>query len=196
MKDKKSLVEGLRELTREDLKIELNDTEKKLLKKQMSGESPLRVKQNYVVGFMFSEDGNQVALIRKQKPAWQKGRLNGIGGKLEPGEIPGAAMIREFKEETGLGTSVEQWSYFARVDGSAFTIHCFTSIGYLPSLKTTEEEAIEICNVKDILSRSADFIDNTPWLILLAQDHLNDGRLAFVQVQYSGPELSKKTRDI
>ena len=36
----------------------------------------------YVVGFMLSIDGEDVALIRKERPAWQKGRLNGIGGHI------------------------------------------------------------------------------------------------------------------
>jgi 8-oxo-dGTP pyrophosphatase MutT (NUDIX family) len=30
----------------------------------------------------------EVLLIEKQKPAWQRGKLNGVGGKIEPGENP------------------------------------------------------------------------------------------------------------
>ena len=37
----------------------------------------------YVAGFMFSEDRRLVALIRKSKPEWQKGKLNGIGEKAQ-----------------------------------------------------------------------------------------------------------------
>ena len=35
----------------------------------------------YVVGFMFSPDKQFVALIRKNRPEWQAGKLNGIAGK-------------------------------------------------------------------------------------------------------------------
>ena len=56
--------------------------------------------KEYVVGFMFSEE------ILKNKPDWQAGRLNGVGGKVEPNEYPDQAMVREFEEETGVRTSL------------------------------------------------------------------------------------------
>jgi hypothetical protein len=34
----------------------------------------------YVVGFLFSPSGAEVVLIRKARPSWQSGLLNGIGG--------------------------------------------------------------------------------------------------------------------
>jgi hypothetical protein len=34
-----------------------------------------------VAGFLFRNNDTEVALIRKNKPDWQKGKLNGIGGK-------------------------------------------------------------------------------------------------------------------
>lgn len=57
---------------------------------------------NYVCGFLFHPPSNSVALIEKKKPAWQYGKLNGIGGKIEVGENPLSAMIREFAEETSV----------------------------------------------------------------------------------------------
>lgn len=53
----------------------------------------------YVVGFTFS--AREVLLIRKNRPSWQAGKYNGIGGHIEPGETPDQAMTREFLEETG-----------------------------------------------------------------------------------------------
>lgn len=50
---------------------------------------------------MFSLDCEKVVLLRKQnKPAWMHNMLNGVGGKIEPGETPLEAMAREFREET------------------------------------------------------------------------------------------------
>ena len=78
---------------------------------------------NYCLGFAFSRDLTRVLLIRKLRPAWQAGRLNGIGGKLEPGETALEAMRRECREETGL--NIEDWDYFATIQSSEFTVSCF-----------------------------------------------------------------------
>ena len=37
----------------------------------------------YVVGFAFDKKRENVALIQKNRPPWQKGKLNGIGGHIE-----------------------------------------------------------------------------------------------------------------
>ena len=39
----------------------------------------------YVVGFMLETLSDRVIVIRKQKPLWQSGLLNGVGGKIEAG---------------------------------------------------------------------------------------------------------------
>ena len=60
--------------------------------------------QEYVVGFLFDEDARRyhktghgnVVLIEKNRPAWQAGRLNGVGGHIEIGETPDEAISREF----------------------------------------------------------------------------------------------------
>src|SRR4051812_3192633 len=65
----------------------------------------------YVCGFAFDLLGRLV-LIRKKRPEWQAGRLNGVGGHQEPGETPEVAMAREFYEETGVGCRAENWRLF------------------------------------------------------------------------------------
>lgn len=57
---------------------------------------------HYVVGFAFDAKNEKVLLIKKNRLAWQAGFLNGIGGKIEPGESSRVAMKRECLEETGL----------------------------------------------------------------------------------------------
>ena len=37
----------------------------------------------YTVGFVFSEGFKSVLLIRKTKPDWQAGLMNGVGGEAE-----------------------------------------------------------------------------------------------------------------
>lgn len=65
--------------------------------------------KRYVAGFYFSSNMEYVVLIRKNRPDWQKGMLNGVGGHIEPDEHAIDAMVREFHEETGIKTAPEQW---------------------------------------------------------------------------------------
>lgn len=63
----------------------------------------------YVVGFMLDEARKNVVLIQKNRPEWQAGYLNGVGGKVEGVETDREAMVREFEEETGVRTSPAHW---------------------------------------------------------------------------------------
>lgn len=56
----------------------------------------------YVAGFLFSEDLTHVMLIKKEKPDWQKGLYNAVGGKIEKNETALQAINREVLEETGV----------------------------------------------------------------------------------------------
>lgn len=73
--------------------------------------------KEYVLGFSFSKDKKEIILIEKQKPDWQKGKLNGIGGKVElTDKNVYDAMVREFKEETGVETTPITWHLFGCMD--------------------------------------------------------------------------------
>jgi len=80
---------------------------------------PTRIKEprKYVVGFLLVKGVNTVLLISKQKPAWQAGRLNGPGGKVEQGESFLQAMRREFEEEIQYA-GIDAWEHFATLRGS------------------------------------------------------------------------------
>jgi 8-oxo-dGTP pyrophosphatase MutT (NUDIX family) len=56
----------------------------------------------YVCGFLFNDSGSHVVMIRKDRPTWQAGKINGIGGKVEPAELLAEAMLREGREEAGV----------------------------------------------------------------------------------------------
>lgn len=95
-----------------------------------SDSPPLAVK-HYVLGFLFDEHLTIVALILKNRPAWQAGKFNGIGGKIERGETPRDAMRREGREELRL--DVPDWQEFASFSGrsdesapdSGYCVHVF-----------------------------------------------------------------------
>lgn len=102
--------------------------------------------KEYVLGFLFSEDRSHVGLVLKDRPEWQKGCLNGIGGKIEPEESAYQAMVREFEEETGV--SIKQWDLFADMSfqndilGGTALVHCYKSFGdgvFTMHQKETEE---------------------------------------------------------
>lgn len=95
---------------------------------------------DYVAGFMFTEDANHVALIEKQRPDWQRLKLNGIGGHVEANESPKDAMIREFEEEAGV--HYEDWELFARLSGdfgTVFFYRAFSDTAFYLDSKTDEE---------------------------------------------------------
>jgi len=95
----------------------------------------------YVAGFLFSPDLETVVLIEKQKPAWQKDKYNGIGGKVEEGETCYAAMKREFEEETGV--LVISWHPYVLIEGSDYSVDFFYAVSPMWSeCKTQTDEEI------------------------------------------------------
>jgi 8-oxo-dGTP diphosphatase len=123
--------------------------------------------KKYVLTFLFTPDYKDVWLIEKQKPEWQKGSLNGIGGKMEEGEFPFTSAIREVKEESGLDISRENIEYLGemyRINNNEhdFIIHIFTGTTD-KELETVEEEEIKKIPVSDV--KNYKHIDNVPMLI-------------------------------
>lgn len=88
--------------------------------------------KRYVVGFYFASR-SVVLGIRKRRPEWQRGKLNGIGGHVEEGESFEAAMVREFEEEAGVLIRSERWAHFctlhgpAQVDADDFEVRFFVA---------------------------------------------------------------------
>lgn len=123
----------------------------------------------YVAGFLFSECQKYVAMVRKNKPEWQKGKLNGIGGKIEAGETPHEAMVREFREETGI--LIPAWDNTAIINGNGWTVYFFHQFdNNIWGTSTIEDEEIVIHHVDDILLGTVDYIKNIPVLLTLALD--------------------------
>jgi 8-oxo-dGTP diphosphatase len=137
-------------------------------------------KTNYVAGFLFSPDLRNIALIKKNRPAWQKGKLNGIGGHIEKGETPHEAMSREFCEETCL--AIKDWKQFAMLcdKPGEWSVDWFwsrvpqTSNNPLEIYSPSDEQVAwyPVFGVLDsMLSSVYDTIPNLHWLIPMA---LND----------------------
>lgn len=118
----------------------------------------------YVNGFLYDDRG-RVVLIEKQRPPWQAGRLNGVGGKIEPGEHPDQAMRREFREEAGL--DLEDWALFIRLVSRGSMIHiyrAFTTAAIVDDVRSMTDEVVRIASVADL---GHQVIPNLRWLVPL-----------------------------
>lgn len=76
---------------------------------------------NYVLIGVFAK--SSVLLVLKNKPSWQKNRLNLVGGKIEDGEEPLEAAIRELKEETGIES--QELKLMGTIEDTGFKIYCY-----------------------------------------------------------------------
>jgi len=138
----------------------------------------------YVLGFLFNEKLTQVALIRKTKPEWQAGKYNGIGGKIEKGESPLFAIIREFEEETGGKANENFWQLYCNMKSYEFEVYTFSAIGDLTDLKTTTEEEVVIIDVDQVNILRDKLLSNVPWLIEMAIDKLKNNEFNYSVINY------------
>jgi len=114
----------------------------------------------YSCGFLFDPCG-LVALIRKNRPDWQLGKLNGVGGHVEAGETFHDCMVREFKEEAGL--LVPEWKRFVNMRSPDWGVAFFhATVPHLGDVETKTDEPIVVVNAYQL---PADTVPNLQWLI-------------------------------
>jgi 8-oxo-dGTP diphosphatase len=132
----------------------------------------------YVVGFAFNSELTDVVLIKKNRPAWQAGKLNGVGGKAHLGEMAMFAMSREFKEETGVYVAPVKWECFATLESCVPSpdqtrplhniINFFrTELSDLRIVETMTDESVQTCTIS-CLFENHETIPDLRWLIPMA----------------------------
>jgi len=137
---------------------------------------------SYVAGFLLNNFNDYVLLILKEKPDWQRGKYNAVGGKIEKNETAYDAMVREFKEETGLMLPPNSWTKFCVLHGfvidqngtpdttKEWNVHFFRACGdmgrYTP--QALEKEIPRWVVIDDIINRRIQTISNLRWLIPMA----------------------------
>jgi 8-oxo-dGTP pyrophosphatase MutT (NUDIX family) len=105
-----------------------------------------------VVGFAFYQLQSDlhlwsVVLMKKKRPDFQSGKLNGVGGKVELGESPSRAMVREFEEETGVYVPREKWVHFhsEKHPDNALVHFYSTLLAHSDKVRTrTDEEIVRL----------------------------------------------------
>lgn len=124
--------------------------------------------QQYVCGFMVTGLSlqNEGLFIRKNRPAFQAGKCNGIGGKIEWNESPIDAMVREFYEEAGVQTNPGDWQHTISLRGHDFVVYYYRNLQPmgLPPFESKTDEPVEQWNLIHFL-QMAPKLDNLLWIL-------------------------------
>lgn len=139
--------------------------------------------KRYTVGFIFTPNMEKVLLIHKTHPEWQKGKINGPGGKIEANETPHECIAREIREETNLTISPEQWTLVVDAGNEEWNVKFLGTIypGNLNEIQSLTEEKVEWVDVQRLPSN---VITNLHWLIPLCKDALSKKDVRHVKVDY------------
>lgn len=150
--------------------------------------------KTYVLGFCFSHNHDKVVLIEKSRPDWQKGRLNGVGGHVEPGETCACAMAREFREEAGCEDTLD-WEEFGCLKGDGWQVYLYHShYQTAPLFNVCDEGLVSVHHCSVVLgqatSKGAPSLPNLRYLIPMAINHITraDSAEYFVIRETSAPD--------
>lgn len=108
--------------------------------------------KEYVVGFVFDQSYGRVLLIHKNRPQWQKGGLNGLGGLISTDESAEEAVSRKVNNEANLVTPTTGWSRVGEVrkDGDVIYFLFITYSGKLDDATTMKDEQVEWFSLNDL----------------------------------------------
>ena len=101
---------------------------------------------------VYIRTGSGIVLIEK-KTGLGAGKVNGPGGRIEKGETPEEAAVRECREEIGvtpLSLSLGAELSFIFKDGYSLFGYAFTADGYTGTLIETDEAKPFICREEDL----------------------------------------------
>jgi len=124
-------------------------------------------------------DGH-ILLIHKKR-GLGKGKINGPGGRIDPGETPRQCAVREVREElcvtpTGLSHHGELWFQFS--DGFAIFVDVFSASDLEGEPRETEEAA-PLWVATDAIPYERMWADDILWLPLLLENKRFIGRFLF-----------------
>lgn len=127
----------------------------------------------YTVGFLHND--HRVVLIRKNRPDWQAGKLNGVGGHVEEyDDSPHACQVREFQEETGV--LVPEWDYFLTLNGTKSLIYCYAAYDkgdWISQVSTVTDESVVTKGFEILATQPLATVPNLRWIIPLMRQRGN-----------------------
>jgi 8-oxo-dGTP diphosphatase len=140
---------------------------------------------------LFMIDKSHILLIRKKR-GLGAGKINGPGGRIEPGESPLDCACRELEEELGVrpaGVPEHRGELsFQFVDGYRLHVHVFSGSAYT-GVPCETEEAVPLLTPLDEIPYREMWADDRYWLPMLLEgkrfrgfflfdgDHMVDFRL-------------------
>lgn len=125
-------------------------------------------------------DGDRVLLIEKKR-GLGRGLYNGVGGKVEKGETPIEAAIRECEEEIGIEPKKVDWMGLLEFynDNKLYGyVHVFLAHEYVGEAKETDEAKPIWFNVES-LPYDRMWEDDIYWLPLVLDKKKIYGRFSF-----------------
>lgn len=155
------------------------------------------IKRNAMKQYTLAIIANKDAMlgVKKSKPEWQSGLINGPGGNLEATESYRECIVREVKEETGLDISPERFHEFGVMAGfenikgdriQQWTCYLyFVHLDYgsmLQAATQTTADVVELVNLNLVKGNWCGLIDNIPALYEI-------GRHSFESFRRTGTRL-------
>ena len=133
-----------------------------------------------VATLLFVVRDGSVLLIRKKR-GLGAGKVNGPGGRLEPGETPLACAVREVQEELGVTPldPVHRGELrFHFVDGYTLHAHVFLAPDCEGEARETDE-AVPLWTDLDAIPWGEMWADDALWLPVMLRGGRFDGRFVF-----------------
>ena len=129
---------------------------------------------------VFVRRADELLLIRKKR-GLGAGKINGPGGRMEPGETPAECAVREAREELGITPRGLRWAgenRFQFVDGYSIHVHVFAAGGFEGSVRETDEAA-PLWTPVDRIPYDEMWQDDRLWVPHLLAGRRFDGRFVF-----------------
>lgn len=124
---------------------------------------------------------NGKILLIDKKTGLGKGKVNGPGGKIEPGETPRACAVRECQEELGITVSNLQFCgqhRFQFVDGYSIQVWVYRTEDY-EGIAIETEEARPLWVPLDEIPYEQMWEDDRLWLPMMIRGERFQGRWIF-----------------
>ncbi|MEK7729238.1 MAG: 8-oxo-dGTP diphosphatase [candidate division KSB1 bacterium] len=132
----------------------------------------------------------RVLLIHKKR-GLGAGKINGPGGRIDPGETELACAVREVQEElriTPVGLEPSGELFFQFTDGLAIHVTVFKAAGYVGEPEETEE-AKPLWVAENEIPYEQMWADDRLWIPLMLAGKKFEGRFLFDEDAMLGHEL-------